>query len=88
MDSLNPIDAIDAQNEAQYEAQNDAQKSSIREKIINLINEHPRITRRQMAERISVSKATIERELSKSKDIHFVGASKTGHWEIIPKKED
>ena len=85
MHSLNSIDAIDAHNEAQYEAQNDAQKSSIREKMINLINEHPRITRRQMAERISVSKATIERELSKSKDIHFVGASKTGHWEIIPK---
>ncbi len=56
--------------------------------MINLINENPRITRRQMADRIGVSKATIERELSKSKDIHFVGASKTGHWEIISKKED
>lgn len=44
--SLNPIDTIDAQNDAQ----NDAQKSSIREKMINLINENPRITRRQMAE--------------------------------------
>lgn len=82
--SLNPIDTIDAQNDAQ----NDAQKSSIREKMINLINENPRITRRQMAERIGVSKATIERELSKSKDIHFVGPSKTGHREIISKKED
>lgn len=82
--SLNPIDTIDAQNDAQ----NDAQKSSIREKMINLINENPRITRRQMAERIGVSKATIERELSKSKDIHFVGPSKTGHWEIISKKDD
>lgn len=78
--SLNPIDTIDAQN--------DAQKSSIREKMINLINENPRITRRQIAERIGVSKATIERELSKSKDIHFVGPSKTRHREIISKKED
>ena len=82
--SLNPINAIDAQNDAQ----NDAQKSSIREMVINLINENPRITRRQMVERIGVSKATIERELSKSKDIHFVGPSKTGHWKIISKKED
>lgn len=56
--------------------------------MINLIKINPRITRRQMAERIGVSKATIERELSKSKDIHFVGPSKTGRWEIISKKED
>ena len=31
-----------------------------------------------MAERIGVSKTTIERELSKSKDIHFVGAIENG----------
>ncbi len=42
-----------------------------------------------MAEKIGVSKATIERTLSKANDIKFVGSSKTGHWEIVEdKKED
>ena len=36
-----------------------------------------------MAEKIGVSKATIERTLSQANDIKFVGPSKTGHWEII-----
>ena len=79
--SLNPIEPHDAQN--------DAQKTSIHDHIVNLITENPRITRKQMAEKIGVSKATIERTLSKAKDIKFVGSSKSGHWEIIEdKKED
>ena len=41
-----------------------------------------------MATKIGVSKATIERELSKFKNIRFVGSSKTGHWEITSGKED
>lgn len=86
--SLNPIDAFDARNEAQFDAQNEAQKPSIYEGIIHLIKANPRITRKQMATKIEVSKATIERELSKFKNIRFVGPSKTGHWEITDGKED
>ena len=42
-----------------------------------------------MAEKIGVSKATIERTLLQTNDIKFVGSSKTGHWEIIDvKKQD
>ena len=77
--SLNPIEPHDAQNDAQ----NDAQKMSIHDLIANLIIDNPRITRKQMAEKIGVSKATIERTLSQANDIKFVGPSKTGHWEII-----
>ena len=77
--SLNPIEPHDAQNDAQ----NDAQKISIHDLIANLIIDNPRITRKQMAEKIGVSKATIERTLSQAYDIKFVGPSKTGHWEII-----
>ena len=77
--SLNPIEPHDAQNDAQ----NDAQKISIHDLIANLIIDNPRITRKQMAEKIGVSKATIERTLSQANDIKFVGPSKTGHWEII-----
>ena len=77
--SLNPIEPHDAQNDAQ----NDAQKISIHDLITNLIIDNPRITRKQMAEKIGVSKATIERTLSQANDIKFVGPSKTGHWEII-----
>ena len=77
--SLNSIEPHDAQNDAQ----NDAQKISIHDLIANLIIDNPRITRKQMAEKIGVSKATIERTLSQANDIKFVGPSKTGHWEII-----
>ncbi len=78
--------SFDAQNEAQSDAQNEAQKSSIHKKIIDLIKANPRITRKQTATQIGVSKATIERELLKSNDIRFIGPSKTGHWEIIEDK--
>lgn len=83
--SLNPIEPHDAQNDAQ----NDAQKISIHDHIANLIKENPRITRKQRAEKIGVSKATIERTLLQTNDIKFVGSSKTGHWEISDvKKQD
>ena len=81
--SLNPIEPHDARNDAQ----NDAQKISIHDHIANLIKENPRITRKQMAEKIGVSKATIERTLLQTNDIKFVGSSKTGHWEIIDEKK-
>ena len=72
-----------------HDAQNDAQKISIHDHIANLIKENLRITRKQMAEKIGVSKATIERTLLQTNDIKFVGSSKTGHWEIIDvKKQD
>lgn len=77
--SLNPIEPHDAQN--------DALKISIHDHIANLIIENPRITRKQMAEKIGVSKATIERTLSQANDIKFVGSSKTGHWEIVEDKK-
>lgn len=81
--SLNPIEPHDAQNDAQ----NDAQKISIHDLIANLIIDNPRMTRKQMAEKIGVSKATIERTLSQANDIKFVGPSKKGHWEIIESKK-
>ncbi len=77
--SLNPIEPHDAQN--------DAQKISIHDHIVKLILKNPRITRKQMAEKIGVSKATIERMLSQANDIKFVGSSKTGHWEIVEDKK-
>lgn len=79
--SLNPIEPRDAQN--------DPQNISIHDHIANLIKENPRITRKQMAKKIGVSKATIERTLLQTNDIKFVGSYKTGHWEIIDvKKQD
>ena len=77
--SLNPIEPHDAQNEDQ--------KISIQDHIAKLIIKNPRITRKQMAEKIGVSKATIERTLSQANDIKFVGPSKTCHWEIVEDKK-
>ena len=78
--SLNPIGTHDTQN--------DTQKITIVDLIKNEIRKNPSITREELAKKLSKSKATITRAIKNSDEIKFVGSSKTGHWEIIDKKED
>ena len=73
--NLNPIEP--------HEVRNHAQKTTIHDYIVKLINKNPKITKKQISKEIGVSKATIERELSKSNDIKYVGSAKSGHWEVI-----
>jgi ATP-dependent DNA helicase RecG len=57
-----------------------------RARIIALLKEKQGITIKQLAENIGVAKATIERDLSRLKElnkIRRVGSDKTGHWEIV-----
>lgn len=82
------FEANDAQNEAQNDAQNEAQKSSIHEMIISLVKANPRITRKQMATQIGVSKATIERESSKFKDIDSLVRRKLAIGKSQKKKKE
>ncbi|MDE6131386.1 MAG: HTH domain-containing protein, partial [Muribaculaceae bacterium] len=53
--------------------------------ITALIQETPNIKREEMAQRLSVTKKTIERHLRNLK-ISWEGHPKTGHW-LLPKKE-
>lgn len=89
--SLNPIEpnmnlivAPDAQNEVQ----NDTQKVAIIDLIKTEIRKNPFITREELAEKLSKSKATITSAIKNSSEIKFVCSSKSGHWEIIDKKDD
>ena len=82
--SLNPIGTHDTQNDTQ----NDTQKIAIVDLIKNEIRKNLSITREELAKKLSKSKATITRAIKNSDEIKFVGSSKTGHWEIIDKKED
>lgn len=68
-------------DDAQNDAQNDAQ--SLEDKIISLIIKNNKITRIQMAKKLGVSKATIERCLKVSKCIVFKGHAKSGYWEVV-----
>ena len=52
------------------------------ESIIRAIKQNPHITRAQIAEQLGVSKKTIERRIKELSFIHYVGSSKSGHWEI------
>ena len=77
----------EAQSEAQKveikenEAQNEAQKIELI--IIKLIKQQPKITRREMAEQIGISKTTVERILRKSIRVEHIGSSKSGYWRVI-----
>ena len=56
-----------------------------REKILQLIIENNRITSNKLKDILGVSKATIERDLSKLREegkLEYIGSSKNGYWKI------
>lgn len=58
------------------------------DKIIVAIRKNNQITRSELAKTIGKSVKTVARIIKESSCISFNGSSKTGHWEIINKKED
>lgn len=52
-------------------------------KIIALIKENNKITRKQMASELSLSLRTVQRIINSMDTITFVGSGRGGHWEII-----
>ena len=71
----------EAQKEAQKEAQNEAQKT-LEDKIVELIRGNDKITKTEMAEKLGVSKSTIERTIRSSASIGHIGSSKGGRWVV------
>lgn len=52
--------------------------------ILNIIKDNPSISMVEIADKISVSISTIEREIPKMTHIlRHIGPKKGGHWEII-----
>ena len=62
-------------------AQNVPQKS-YEEILIELIKNNPNITRKEMALVIGKTTKTVQRIISNSSKIVYVGSSKNGHWVI------
>ena len=59
------------------------------EKILKLIAENPRITRKQMAEACGISLDGIKWQIKQLKGkIEFVGSSKTGCWKILSETDN
>lgn len=50
--------------------------------IIELIRKNNKITRKQIAEELSISLRTVQRILNTMDQVHYVGSGKSGHWEI------
>ena len=64
-----------------HDTQDDSQ-APLSEKLMKIIQENRKITRKQMAEILSVSTSTIQRLLKEMPNIHYVGSGYSGHWEI------
>ena len=62
--------------------QNVPQKTD-EQKIIEMIRNNPKITRKEMAKVIGKTVKTVQRIINQNNNIKFTGSSKSGHWEII-----
>lgn len=64
-------------------AQNVAQGVAQEEKrTLAEISKNEKVTREQIAEKAGVSKKTVEREIKKMGNVHYVGGGYSGHWTI------
>ena len=54
----------------------------LKEEVIKIVKEDSTITKEEMAKKIGISRSTLQRALRKIPNLTFVGASKSGHWEI------
>ena len=78
------VKATNNQNVAQNVAQDVAQEltKNLAEIIIAEIRKNEKVTREQIAEKAGVSRKTVEREIKKMGNVHYVGRGYSGHWTI------
>ena len=76
--------ATNNQNVAQGVAQDVVQEHTkpLAEIIIAEIRKNEKVIREQIAEKAGVSKKTVEREIKKMGNVHYVGRGYSGHWTI------
>lgn len=74
--------ASENQNVTQDVAQNVAQEhtKTLAEIIIAEIRKNEKVTREQIAEKAGVSKKTVEREIKKMGNVHYVGRGYSGAY--------
>lgn len=49
---------------------------------MELIVEHPKVTRKAMAEKLNISVRTLQRILNEMPNVKYVGTGANGHWEV------
>lgn len=83
--TLYNLNYLEGQNAAKNVAQDVAQEkdaSKYEKRILELIKNNEKITREEIAQKVGVSKKTIEREMKKMVNVSYVGSGYSGHWEI------
>ena len=53
---------------------------TLKERVVELILQNNKITKREMADELSVGISMIKRILKELPNVHYVGSSKSGHW--------
>ena len=87
----NYIDKNDGQNDGQNDGLKQQLKLNIierREKILELIVSNKKVTSNDLKDILGVSKATVERDLSKLREenrLEYKGSSKNGYWKVKEK---
>ena len=81
-----PSAAAENTDDGLGETTQETAQETTQEKILELLKKQPSITRREMAEKISLSNDGIKYHLNKMKSagiIRHVGPTKTGQWEVL-----
>ena len=60
----------------------DVPQDDLDAKIIELISQDNKISRKKMAEVLNVSTKTIQRHIKDMENVKYVGSGYSGHWEI------
>ncbi|MBQ8822779.1 MAG: winged helix-turn-helix transcriptional regulator [Lachnospiraceae bacterium] len=60
----------------------DGIQDGTQEKILELIAENSKVTRKVMAEQLNISVRTLQRILNQMTNVQYVGTGVNGHWEI------
>ena len=65
-----------------YNVPQDVPQDDLDAKIIELISQDNKISRKKMAEVLNVSTKTIQRHIKDMENVKYVGSGYSGHWEI------
>lgn len=57
-------------------------RESYESSILSMVKSNNRITRKEMAEKLSISLRSLQRIINEMDELHYVGSGNHGHWEI------
>lgn len=57
-------------------------RESYESTILAMMKSNNRITRKEMAEKLSISLRSLQRIINSMDELHYIGSGNHGHWEI------